>query len=212
MKELEVMDNYEAVTKNSDLKIYDPLISNVDINHLRVCPCYKPEVDERFNLLWEDEEENIKEDTPDYVIHSLKKNTYNEALQQIAAELPLGTKCPLEKSAISSSIAMFSNSHYDLTNPVVFNIVKNALNIELNTFRLQLMSNTSDLVSKTVKEDGSVSWILNPSVEASRKSSETIIKAMEILSRIVDGNLQKNLNISVDLEVIKFDDLFGDDK
>jgi hypothetical protein len=57
------------------------------------------------------------------------------------------------------------------------------------------------LLRSVVDDRGATKWELNPVVDASRKSSEAVIRAMQILSNIVDG--QKNLNVNVDVDAIK---------
>lgn len=188
--------------------IFKPLFSVVDKNHLKTCPCHQHLVEQRFEKLWDEELKEIDDDTPAYAIESRKHQLYEVALEQVAAELPLNTLCPLEVEATKKSLEMFVNSHYDLNNPVVYGIVRNALNMELASFRLGLLSKGSDLLVKTVDDTGRPHWVINPSVEASRKASESVIKAFEILSKIVDGQLNKNVNVNVEAKAIPFEELF----
>ncbi len=186
-------------------RLFEPLFSVIDKNHLKVCPCQQNLVEDRFRLLCDKHLKDLDSE-PDYVIESRKKQLYELSLTQIADELPVNSLCPLEVNAMNDNIKMFVNSHYDLNNPVVFGIVKNALSLELSTFRLQLLSKDSDMVVKSVDDNGKIHWVINPAIEASRKSSESVIKAFEILSRVVDGN--KNVNVNLDIDVVPFNDLF----
>ncbi len=197
----EIVTQETNTLSSQSIELFYPILSTIDTDHIRVCPCHSEQVNRLFQERWNKELATFAADGVkhvDYVLNSLRIDCYVSCLSEVVSNLPSNTKCPLEIASINASLLMFDNSHYDLSDPVVFSIVKNALNVELNNFRLQLLSKDSSLLRTNTNEHGDTKWELNPTVEASRKSSDTIIRAMQILSNIVDGQKTTNINVNVD--------------
>mgnify|MGYP001408181119 CR=1 FL=1 len=213
------MSNLQQISKDIELKEYtrryNELISDVDYGHLTSCPCHNHLVEEQFQLLWPKREAQLKAEgkfDDEYVVSSNKTGLRSRIRKELAAKFSnKNKKCPLEYATVSNTLKLFVNSHYDLNNPVVYGIVRKTLEQELISFRLNLKVKDDSLLVWKEGREGSGEWVLNPLVEANRRASESIIKAFEVLSKIVDGTLNKNVNIEIDAsKVFNREEMYGD--
>lgn len=190
----------QAQQLQDSLSSYEDLVSVCNSRHLHNCMCQNDRVQQLFNNRWDVEysklcDDGYSDDTT--VIASRRQSLLHSIRDEVGSELSAkGVRCPLERSRLKTSLSLFLNSHYDLSNPVISGIVRKALEQDLLAFKMNLQITNKDLLVWKDSINGG-EWVLNPLVSANQNASKAVINALETVSRIADGTLSKNLNVEV---------------
>lgn len=195
---------------------FDTLLSYISTEHISICACQKDKIRDRFNSKLKEIEKRIKrakrqkveEEELEILRNSLLRKAREDTVAEISVEcISNEIRCPVERDAIKTTIELFNNK-YDLIDPRVYMVVKSVINHQLSAHRMQYYSTSYGLMQEHTDRDGNVSYKLNPVEEEKRKFDDSIIKAMEILSRMIDGETHNHTGV---IAVVSADELFGED-
>lgn len=194
-----VCDVIQSVDKA--MTSYSDMISVCNARHLLNCPCHDDVIKQAFDKHWPDEMKRIDVEghSDDAVVISSRKQALLKSIRESFGErfVEQDKRCPLEQQRLKDSLSLFVNSQYDLSNPVIHGIVRKALEQDLLSFRMNLRVSRDDLLLWRETSSGG-EWVVNPLVSANQRASDSIIRALETISKIVDGTLSKNVNFEVD--------------
>ena len=191
---------------------FEPLLSFISEEHLRMCSCMKHLVRKNMRRKIEQIKHQInrayQSDIPEEEIIILKESLERKGRAQVIEEtsqecIASNIRCPIERELIRSTINIFGDK-YDLNDPRVFTIIQSVINHQLSAHRMQLYSTSHGLTQTQYDRDGNVSYRLNPVEAEKRKFDDSLIKAMEILSNMIDGQ-----KISGNFVVVNAEELFG---
>lgn len=200
---------------SNEMKRFADILSICNASHIKNCRCYETEVSERLHLEWPEVFSQLCEEgygDNSQVISSRKEGLLNSIINEIGSKnAEKLIRCPLEAKSVERSFTMFLDSHYDMSNPVVFGIVRKALEQELFAFRMSMRVDADSMLVWHDRGEKGGEYVLNPLVDANRRASDFVLKASEVLSRIVDGTLSKQITVDLDASRV-FDrkEMYGD--
>lgn len=169
-------------------ELFTSMAITCDKNHLAVCDCQKVKVDLIYDELLVADEDKREEnkDKPDW-LENRKDMYYTTSLKIMGKEcVKKSIKCPREIKEIVSIVNMF-RSKYELSDPRVFMIVKSLVGHKLSAHRMQLYSNSKGIVQENWDRNGNLSYSLNPVEMAKKEFDKEVVKSIEILNKIIDG-------------------------
>jgi len=134
-----------------------------------------------------------------FVIQSIEENARSQAIIAVGRYNQSNSiRCMLEQEEIKTVVELFSNK-YDLNDPRVYMVVQSLINLKLSAIRMQKHANVNGISYEVFDAEGNRRIELSPVEEAKRKYDETVIKSVQILNNIIDGEkIQTNHTISFD--------------
>ena len=195
----------------------DVLLKNVisvcNEEHLRMCDCQKDKVNKAKQELMKnvyEELQNSGDIDDEAIVKHRMKLAFNQAISQVQEFcIQNNIRCPYEKQLLRDTLDRFKNlDAYDLNDPKVYLILKSVLSHQLSAYRMQVYSNYLGMINETHDDLGNTTYVLNPVEEAKRKADDSIIKAVEKLVNMTEGQKLKTINES--RVTVKFEDLLNE--
>lgn len=188
-KETDIISKTEDTIKIVDTYFLN-ILSSISVRHQRVCNCQRNLYNKFYLDLYNKEIETLKQDGL-FDDEAAKFNRLEEVKWKSMEAVEVycianDIICDVERDMIANEIKLFVG-RYDINDPRVYIIVKNALKLALNEHRLSLELGKNGVVYETMSKNGSTYTNINPAVEAAYKYNEACIKAVETLNRIIEG-------------------------
>jgi len=180
--------------KNNNLqtatKYFDDLLSLISVKHQNKCDCTKKLYEEQYKIIYDIEVQRLKDDGL-FDDDNARSNRLKEVewfAKQKVSEIcdKQGIRCNTERGLIAGELSLFVDK-YDLSDPKVYVIVKNALKLALTEHRLGVDIGFNDVIYETESKNGNIYRNINPAVEAAYKYNEACIKAIETLHKLTEG-------------------------
>lgn len=176
-------------------RLVDSVASPCDEDHLIRCPCHNELLDRRYAELKSKAMKELK-DAPggkdNAVLQGRLYRLKMQALKDTAAGLAKkGVRCPIERAQLDEELATFDqelDGKYDLSDPRVRVIVRELLCAHVTIIRAQHESRKRGIVFTAEDNLGNEKVYLNPVEELKRKYSETRIKAILALDKMLEGD------------------------
>ena len=203
------------VEKNKINNTFESMTIICDEEHVKVCDCQQEQYNKTYDIVLEQQEKQIREDltreeyehfTDDMKVKEIERWKANAKPKtyKILGELNEKDKvrCSVEKSLILETLSLFTEK-YDIRDPRVFLVVRSVINHQLSSHRMQLYTSNKGIVQTLYDREGNPYTQVNPIEESKRKFDESIIKAMEQLTRITEGDTininQQNMDMTIDI-------------
>lgn len=206
---------------NSD---FDECLSVCNSEHLSYCNCQRDTImkyvkefaaaDIEYNRLVALHEKGEKVEFPEgtdlqrlsiygnTLLEERKDNQYYLIKKILGKRYTLADRrCHIEKKEIQKTIKLFV-SNYDIKDIRVYTIVQSVINHQLSALRMQKYSNLHGILQTIYDEHGNKRLAINPVEAEKRKFDEAKVKAIDILSRMIEG-------INVNLKTVKIQDVLG---
>jgi len=214
-------DNSKAIEKRDETSIeahretiVKAIASVCTEEHLTSCPCQIDKIKQRWLELWTQTQEDLKAEGHEGKVELYERRKFfdkQRAIQQIGEELSkAGTICEREAHSIRGELKLFDKQvggKYDLSDPRVNVIVKELMYCHMSVFRMQRESNIRGVIYETDDQHGNTHWNINPVEVEKRRYSESRVKAIEALDRMMEGSKHKMLG---KFEIITPEEMFGD--
>ena len=194
-----IMTDLTDIQKNE----FVSMASLCNAKHLEVCSCQNPAITKVYQDIYNSDFEKQEEfkDSP-YILESRRDRYKNDAIKHVASLcIKDGVRCSFEIKEILNIIGLFDEK-YEMNDPRVFMIVRSLIAHKLSAIRMQCYSSYHGLLQEQFDKDGNSSFVLNPVEESKRKFDDAVIKAVEVLNKIVDGE-KSNLNLSGKVDLVK---------
>ena len=174
---------------NTQKREFKEMAEICNTKHLEVCDCQKSAIDLAIDDIRKRDSDKREELKDDKIALDYREIAYVREAKKFIAKLCVDerTRCPIETREIMSVLEIFMN-RYDFSDPRVFMIIKSVVNHTLSSHRMQKFSNFHGVVQELFDRNGNMSLVLNPVESSKQKFDESIVKAIEVLNRVIDGN------------------------
>jgi len=175
---------------NTSCRIFQP-------NHFLYCDCQIEAIDKLTKELEKEVLDKLDEEVR--IGEGMKRDILSKVESQARikfVELNKGIFCPVEVKELLNTLNLF-NGRYDLDDARVFTIVRSLLDLQLTAFRMQRESCGKGVMITQMGRNGEPVDVVNPVEEIKRRYNESLLKSIEVLDKIIEG--EKSVNVNIDL-------------
>ena len=164
-----------------------------NIIHLRTCNCQHKNITKVSEKAIQNNSKQLNEYKDQPQIYNSRVEAIKDRSLQIVADYCVEkiVRCPYEIKEIKEIVGLFKEK-YKLEDPRVYIIIKSLIAHKLSAVRMQRYSNAKGILQEYQDKEGNLRYALNPVEGAKLAYDNAVIKAVEVLNRIVDGELIKH--------------------
>ena len=203
-------ENNSIINSEDKMKLFSSLITICNEEHLSYCDCQAKRIKEEADKIIVNELKELEDKNQLHNIELINERieyANRLALKRVGHYCEKNRiTCPIEEEKIKQNLEYF-NKAYDLTDPRVYIIVDSLLHQMLSAHRMHMHSNTKGILNIHYDKLGNKSYSLNPVEEVKRRFNETLVRGIETLNKIIEGEKHFNVNVNLQDRVFKRKDL-----